>query len=149
MTIRDIVRDYVLDDGTVAGLLGTRLYPDMLPQKVTYPAAVILNVDTLREPSLRTVAGLATARLQIDVYAAPVSGASSRMLADQCGAAIRQRLEGFDGTMPDHSTSPATDVRVWIVFDQERSGVEVEIHGGLSRHSADYLVDFQTQDGFY
>lgn len=148
MTIRDLVKAYVLGDATVMSLISDRLYPDMLPQKVTYPAGVILAVDVVRPNSLRTVAGLARARIQIDVYAAP-SAVSSRGSADACGAAIRQRLDGFDGSFYDTTTSPATPVRAWVLFDSETEGVDPEIHGGLSRHSADYLVQFQTAGGTY
>lgn len=150
MTIRDLVRAYVLADTTVGNLLGTRMYPDMLPQKVTYPAAVIQAVDVVRSPSLRSVAGLARARIQIDVYAAPVSPSrGSRVVADEAGNAIRRRLDGFDGSLDDTSTSPATPVRAWVTFDLETEGAEPEISGGLSRHTADYVVQFQTANGVY
>lgn len=155
MTIRDLVKDYLLADATLAGLISTRLYPDMLPQKVTYPAAVIQRIDTIRPGTLRTVAGLATARIQVDVYAQPASGLSSRALADAVGAAVRTRLDGFgfksgaDTELTDTTTSPATPIRAWIRADPETDGVDPELHGGLSRHTADYLVQYQTQGGAY
>jgi hypothetical protein len=141
VTIRDLVRDYVLADGTVAGLIGTRLYPDMLPQKCTYPAGVIQAIDIVRPNTLRGVASLARARIQIDVYAQPTSGSSSRSAADAAGTAIRQRLDGFAGLLDT--------VQAWVMFDLETEGAEPEIHGGLSRHTADYLVNYQTQAGAY
>lgn len=149
MTIRDLVTAYLLADGAVMTVIGTRLVPDMLPEKINYPAGVIQAVDIIRPNPLRGVASLATARIQVDIYAAPASGVSSRALADQGGAAVRRRLDGFDGTFMDETTSPATPVRAWITFEQERTLAEPEIHGGLSRHSADYLVQFQTQGGLY
>jgi hypothetical protein len=155
MTIRDLVKNYLLADSTVGSLISTRLYPNLLPQKVTYPAAVITAVDIVRPPTLRKVAGLAKARIQLDVYAQPASGQSSRAVADQVGAAIRRRLDGFgwksgaDTTLTDTTTSPHVDVRAWITADPETEGVEEEIHDGLSRHTADYLVDYQTQGGLY
>lgn len=149
MTIRDMVRAYVLADGTVSTLLGTRLYPDMLPQKVTYPAGVIQSIDVIRPPSLRTVAGLARTRIQIDVYAQPVPPKGSRVIADECGTAIRRRLDGFNGLLDDSSSSPGTAVRAWVMFDVEMSQAEADIGGGLSRHSADYFVHYQTSHGVY
>jgi hypothetical protein len=151
MTIRDMVRDYVLADGTVAASLGTRLYPDMLPEKVTFPAGVILAVDILRPNTLRTVASLGRARVQIDIYAQPQTNPprGSRSVADDLGNAIRRRLDGFSGALEDTSTSPASPVRAWVTFDLETEGAEPEIHGGLSRHTADYLVEFQTAGGYY
>lgn len=144
-----MVRAYVLDDGTVATLLGSRLYPDMLPQKVTYPAGVILSVDIVRPPSLNKVASLARARIQIDVYAQPVPPKGSRVIADECGTAIRRRLDGFTGSFDDASTSPPSPVRAWVTFDSETAVAEPDLSGGLSRYSADYFVQYQTSQGAY
>lgn len=149
MTIRDLLKDYILADGTVASLIGTRLYPDMLPQKVTYPAGVIQRIDTVRPNHLRGAASLARCRIQIDVYAQPANGQSSRGLADTVGTAIRQRLDGFVGALVDASGSPSISVQTWITFDVELEGPEPEINGGLSRHTADYLVQYQTHGGAY
>lgn len=149
MTIRDLVRAYVLADADVTALLGTRLYPDMLPQKVTYPAGVIQAIDIVRPNTLRNVATLARARIQIDVYAQPADGESSRTVADNCGTAIRQRLDGFAGEWTDASVSPDVAVKAWVTFDLETEGAEPDIHGGLSRHTADFLVQYQTQSGSY
>lgn len=154
MTIRDLITDYVLQDGTIAGWLGTRLVPDQLRQKETYPAATILSVDIVRPNTLRGVATLARARIQIDVYcnangAVAHDFAGSRAMVDAIGAAIRRRLDGFNGTLSDPSSSPATIVHAWITFDLETEGVESEIGGGLSRHTADYIVQYQTVQGTY
>lgn len=149
MTIRDLITAYVLDDGAVGSLLSTRLYPDMLPSKVAYPAGVIQAIDIVRPNTLRGVATLAKARIQVDVYAQPGDGIGSRALADQVGTAIRQRLDGFAGSLMDESSSPGTPVQAWITFDLETEGAAPEIHGGLSRHTADYIVEFQTHQGAY
>lgn len=149
MTIRDLARAYVLADATVANLLGTRLYPDMLPQKVTYPAGVITAVDIVRPNPLRGVASLAKARVQIDIYAQPSDGQSSRAIADQAGTAIRQCLDGFAGEWTDASVSPDVSVKAWVTFDLETENAEPEISGGLSRHTADYFVQYQTHTGGY
>ncbi len=149
MTMRDVVCAFVLADPSVAALIGTRLQPDMLPAKIAYPAVEIKEIDTQRPAHLRGVASLARMRLQFDVYAAPVSGVSSRGLADAVALAIRQRLDGFNGTLPDGSTSPATNIRTWIALEHQGTGVEPDIHGGLSTATADYFVDYQTHGGIY
>ena len=151
MTIRDLIRDYVLADATVSASLGTRMYPDMLPQKVTFPAAVILSVDIVRPNTLRAAATLARARIQFDVYAQPDpdAGLGSRAVADAVGTAIRRRLDGQVLTLTDDSNSPSVDVNAWVIFDLETENAEPELHGGLSRHTADYLVQYQTQSGAY
>lgn len=147
MTIRDLIRTYVLADATVTSLIGTRLYPDMLPQKATYPAAKLFVVDTVRSGHLHGVASLAAARIQFDVYAAAASGPGARGVADAIGAAIRQRLAARVVTLTDTDTS--TDVFVQIGEPEEREGVEPEINGGLSDWSADFLVHYQTHAGAY
>ncbi len=149
MTIRDLVGAYVLADPTVAGYIGTRLRPDMLPQKIAYPAAVIKKISIVRPGHLRGVASLATMRVQFDLYAAPVSGASSRGTVDAIGTALRLRLDGFVGTLTDTGTSPATPVRVSIAIEPESDGVEPDIDGGLWTLSVDYLVQYQTHGGLY
>lgn len=154
MTIRDLVTMYVLADGTVSAWLGTRLFPDMLRQKETYPAGVIQAVDIVRPNTLRGVATLARARIQVDVYcdtngAAAAGFTGSRAAADAIGGAIRRRLDGFAGTFSDSTSSPASTVQAWITFDLETEGAEPEIHGGLSRHTSDYLVHYATQQGVY
>jgi hypothetical protein len=152
MTIRDVVAAFVLADPTVASLIGTRLRPDWLPEKITYPAVVIKKIDIVRPAHLRGVASLATMRVQFDVYAAPASGISSRGTADAVGNAIRHRLDGLNptiDTLTDASTSPPTDIWAWIEIAPESDGVEPEIQGGLSTLVVDYLVKYQTHGGLY
>jgi hypothetical protein len=160
MTIRDMVRNYVLGDNAVTTLIDQRLKPDMLPQKTAYPAGVIRLIDTIRNPSLRTVAGLARARIQIDFYCDGNGAASkgflgSRECADALGSLLRQRLDGFgwaagaDQFLYDTSSSPASPVRAWIRIDPEMESPEPELGGGLSRYSADFIVDYQTHHGRY
>lgn len=144
MTIRDLVRDYILADATVAGLVGDRLWPNQLPQKVTYPAGVITQVDVVRDNTLRAVASLADARIQVDWYVAPTVG-GSRKIADDIGAATRRRLDGFAGTM----TAGSDTLGVWIVFDGEVAVPSEDIAGGLERHTAEYKVQYQTAGGVY
>lgn len=153
MTIRDLVTQYLLSQATVTALVGTRIKPDMLPQKTTYPAVVLRSIDVVRPPTLTSVAGLATARIQVDVYADATSG-SARAMADRVATAIRLVLDGFgwkDGAdlyLTDATASPG-DVRAWIRHANERDAVEPGIAGGLSERSDDYLVQFQTSGGSY
>ena len=150
MTIRDLVTAFVLADGTVASLIGTRLYPDTVPQKVVYPAVKIQVIDVQRPGTLRNQASLATARIQFDVYAGPTTG-GSRAKADVVGSAIRRRIltDGLFCTLTDTTTSPATSILAWMSHADEREGPFEDIDGGLSEHTADYFVQYQTQGGAY
>lgn len=149
MTIRDLVRAYLLADSAIVALIGERMYANLLPQKVTYPAVVIQAIDIIRPNTLRSVASLARARIQLDVYVAATSGASSRAVADGIGTALRQRLDGFSGSFSDDSVAPTVAVPAWATFEAENEGVVEDIAGGLSRQSADYLVQYQTVGGVY
>lgn len=150
MTIRDLVTAFVLADGTVASLIGTRLYPDVIPSKATYPAVKIQVIDVQRPGTLRSQASLATARIQFDVYAGPTAG-GSRGKADVVGAAIRRRLldDGLFCTLTDTTTSPSTVIKAWMSHADEREGPFEDIDGGLSEWSADYFVQYQTNGGAY
>lgn len=68
-------------DTTLVGLLGTRMHPGRLPQTPTYPALVYKRVSGVRVRHLRGPAGLAHARLQLDVYAATY--AQGKAVADR------------------------------------------------------------------
>lgn len=152
MTIRDMVRDYALADVTVASLIGTKLYADQLPANQNQwgtIAGVIHAVDIIRPGTLRAAATLAQARIQIDIYAAPEAPVGSRVRADAAGAAIRRRLDGFSGSLVDTSVSPSVSVGAWIRFDVESEQPEPDIEGGLSRHTADYFVQYQTSTATY
>lgn len=153
MTIRDLVRGYLLADGVIDGYLNGRIKSE-LGEKADYPAARIQAIDITRPNTLRGVATLARARIQLDVFcnasAAAASGfASSRSAVDTIGAAIRRRLDGFVGQFSDTTSSPATPVQAAVTFDLETEGVEQDIHGGLSRHTADYMVQYTTNGGAY
>jgi hypothetical protein len=56
-------------------------------------------------------------------------------------------LEGISTAMLDESLSPSVDRLVQVIFQDERDLFEEEILGGLARHSADYLVFYQTGEG--
>jgi len=150
VTIRDMVKDFVLADVTVGNLLGTRMYPDRPPQKAVYPVAKIKSVDTERPGHLRGPASLAEVRMQFDVWAAPTVG-GSRAMADRVGAAIRRRLtvDGSSCVLFDTTTSPPTPVLAWIRDAQEREGAPEDINGGLSDYSADFFVQYQTHGAIY
>ncbi len=150
MTIAGLVRQFVLADVGVASLIGTRIYPDDLPQKVpAYPAVKLQTVDANRISVLKGKASSARVRLQFDVFAAPTAG-GSREAADAVGTAIRMRLEAFVGYLTDGTISPPVDVYVQVVEGpNERGGTADEINGGLSEYGADYLVEYETHGGAY
>ena len=70
----------------MAAILGTRIYPDRLPQSPTVPAAVYYGIGGVDEPQLSGLMGQAQERIQIDAYAA------TRLAANLLAIAIRDAL---------------------------------------------------------
>ena len=73
-------------DGGVSALVVTRVYPDVLPQGVTYPAIRYQRISTARLYNLGGKADQADTRFQIDCYATTRIGAIA--LADAVRAAL-------------------------------------------------------------
>lgn len=95
-------RSALLADGTVAGFLSTRVYPDRLPQGPTLPAAVYHVISGDEEGSLTGRAGLTHARIQVDAYA------STRLAANALAAAIRNALTDQTGSRGTWGTVSVT-----------------------------------------
>lgn len=87
------LRTFVLADGTVAGLVALRMYPSVLPQAPTLPAITYNTISAIRQNTMDGPDGLPSKRIQIDSWGSTFAQAVS--LAD----AIRQRLDGYRGTM--------------------------------------------------
>lgn len=83
------------DDATVSGLVGARIYPDVLPQGVLYPALRYQRISTPRA-QWRTIdtgrSDYANPRFQVDAWAL------TRSQALTLGQAVLAALDGFRGT---------------------------------------------------
>lgn len=139
-SVGNLLRDFVLADPTVAGLVGTRMWPVRLPQKPTLPALVYQRISGVRIENLRGPASAAEPRYQIDAWAVTVAG------AQELGAAVRRRLEAYVGQWTSNG-SPVVTVGVAVRIVNEWESFEEDINGGLSRHSADYFIFHSTNDG--
>ncbi|KKM90811.1 hypothetical protein LCGC14_1234830 [marine sediment metagenome] len=84
---------HLLDDPVVGALVGTRVYPMVLPQNVTPPAISYLQTGGERSVHTGGSSGLANARVQISCWATTYLG--SKALAD----AARLSLEAFSGEL--------------------------------------------------
>ena len=80
------LRTKLVGTAAVAALLGTRVYPDRLPQTTTLPAAVYYGVSGVDEPKLSGLLGQAQQRLQVDAYA------ETRLAANSLALAIRDAV---------------------------------------------------------
>lgn len=63
------LRAHLTADATVAAKISTRLYPMVLPQGVTYPAATYQMIYAERDYTHDGPSGLVEARVQFDLYA--------------------------------------------------------------------------------
>lgn len=103
----------------VAAIIGTRAYPDVLPQAVTYPAIRFQRISTPRS-QYRTLDGhanYASPRFQIDCWATQKSQALE--LAD----AVYRLLEGFTGYAGGQPGSPEdTGLRIDFISTEDQAG---------------------------
>lgn len=132
------LRAFLLADATIATAVGTRIYPQKLPQNVTYPAITILRVSAPRANVLHGPASLARPRYQIDCWMQEKSGISAFEVAQDLGSAVLNRLEAYSGVMTDPTT--AMDYDTGVTFDDERDLFDTDVIDGYFRHSADYFI---------
>jgi len=83
------VRAHLIADSAVAALAGTRIYPNVLPQGVAYPAIRYQRIDTPRVYTKGGYTGLSRPRLQIDCYA------PTKKAAADLAAAVRTAMERY------------------------------------------------------
>jgi Protein of unknown function (DUF3168) len=79
----------------VSAIVGSRVYPNVLPQNVSYPCVRYSRISTPRSEwrTLDGTANYATPRFQLDAYALKHSDALN------LSQAIYRHLEGFRGTV--------------------------------------------------
>ena len=90
-TIEDGIYAEVTGDATVAGYISTRLYANILPQNVTYPAATYQRVAGGKLHTQGTDSGVAEPLFQITVYSEEYDEAVN------IREAIRAVLQDFSG----------------------------------------------------
>ena len=105
--------------------LGNRIYPLVLPQNVTYPAAVYQRIAATRISGFGRDVEEVPATIQVDVYGAKATGyAAFYNLAGDVRAVLqRQRISGaidmfLDAERDDYEEDTSLyrksfDVRVW------------------------------------
>lgn len=100
MTIEEVVVQRVA--AVAAGLVGSRVYLDKLPQGVTFPCVRVQLVDDLLDYQLRGPTNVQRARIQVDAYAREGSGVDTydqvATLADTiCGDGLGPGASGLSG----------------------------------------------------
>ena len=115
---------------------GERIFPVKLDQGVKKTSIVYSRISGLGDHTMQGPSGLARPRIQIDCWA-PTANAAA-LLADL----VKNRIDGFRGSMPYGSNSPQDTITVQgVFFDSERDDYD-EI-AKLYRVSRDYLIWFE------
>jgi hypothetical protein len=105
-------------DPTVSPLVGTRIYPGMLPQGATLEAIVYQRVSGPREDTLGGVATLVHPRIQIDCFAETY--AEAKALA----TAVRAAFDGYSG-----AAAGVTIQCVRLLDDADVVDIDPELEG--------------------
>lgn len=129
------LRAFLLSYSAITDLIGTRIYPDILPQDPTYPAITYQEISGPRDYTQQGADGVTTYRVQLDLWAntfeeviplrdaveASVSGVhhvehgSPAMIIH--GAFIDDSRSGFASALDDTSTAPyrkGFDLRITV-----------------------------------
>ena len=86
MSLETGLKSALTADGTVNGLVSGRIYPEIMPFDVTYPAISYQRISTVRYQTLDGVDGFTQVRMQIDCWDSSYSGVKT--LADAVKGAI-------------------------------------------------------------
>lgn len=77
----------------VSALVGTRIYPLLMPQTPVLPAITYQRISAEHIASIGGHSGLENPRIQIDIWA--LSYNTSKALAAQVRAALTESMDGF------------------------------------------------------
>ena len=93
MSASKALRARLIDDATMSGLVGTRIYPGRAPQKPTMPYIVYHRISTVRAATLDTGnAKVPEVRIQCDVIASTQSEVETVL------SQMRIVMDNFRGT---------------------------------------------------
>jgi hypothetical protein len=113
LTLGEQLRTLLLADSTVSGLVGTRVYPGVMPEALpnaqpTLPAIVYTVVDDVPQNALAEAASarLYNARVQMDCYARATSSGGAYATAHQVAAAVQNVIGNL--TDPALNSTAAT-----------------------------------------
>ena len=101
---------FITGSPAVSALVGTRLYPDILPEPCTYPAATYRGISLV---DMRTLDenGMTQFRIEIQAWG------QTRSSADDVATALFELLDDYSGPLPGGLIAD-------ITRDSERSGFD-------------------------
>lgn len=138
--IETAIRQILLTDPVIAGLVGSRVYTGVMPQDPTLPAITLMKVDKLSDVILDGTVGPNTLRVQVDCWARDGSGTAGADNVRALAAAVngsddqgqRGALHGYCGTVAGEA------IRLLELLVERSTDYEPETQ--LYRVSADYAA---------
>jgi hypothetical protein len=94
LSIEEGLRAHLIADGTVNGIVGSKIHPNMIPQDGTLPALVYTQISSNRELDIAGPQSFMQVRIQVDCWHNSYSGVKA--LAD----AVRVSLNGVGIASP-------------------------------------------------
>ena len=132
--IEKAIRARLLADGTVSGLVKTRVYTGTMPQRPTFPLITLTKVDKVSALTLDRAVGPNQVRVQVDCWDDSVDGV--RDLAEAVNGNDSQSspgaLHGFAG--------PSGGEELQLVRLVGERSTEYEPDTKLYRVGADYIA---------
>lgn len=124
MSIETVMVARLVGYSGLSALVGSRIYPNVMPQNVDFPAISYRRVSTTRESAMGSDTGIARARFQVDSYAKNYD--EVRPVAEKVRAAL-QRWRNSSGTVVQDS---------FIIGETDSYEHETQVH----RVSQDFEV---------
>jgi len=128
MAVETALVDLLAADGTVSGLVGTRLRHEWLDQNATYPAIIVTRISGGRESGLSASTDYwERARIQVDCFGNTYTETKS------LGDAVKDVLHGFKGAAGSYQVGSCA-------LDNEVDLGELDGDRGERRVSLDFSV---------
>ena len=112
---------YLVADADLAALVGTRLYPLLIPQEAALPAVAYQRISGPRILAHDGPTGAAEARIQYTITGASYSSAKA------VAAAIRRAVDGYAGQMADVTVEVAHVLNELDSFEFDILGYPVRL----------------------
>lgn len=113
------VRSRLLQDATITQLVGTRIYPSVLPQPPAFPSITIQVVGSNTVLSHQGYSGLLSDLVQIDAYS------KTQVEADALARRIRNMIDGWRGTAAQVTSPGAFRRTAATYFDQDAEAFRI------------------------
>jgi hypothetical protein len=142
MTLADVrpgLRALLLANANIAAIVGTRVYPVILPQGIKLDSIVYTRILESEPYHYVGPSGLIIARFQIDAWS------ESADRATVLGNLIKEHIGGFSGQVSYGSASPADYVIVEGVF-LVSGGDDYDSESFMHRRRADYNIVYKDRN---